>query len=688
MRFLSTLTVKRRVQLLIAIPSLALLVLMGKLFVSSWNYHSNMVDMQIALNFVKNVVPVMSNLVVEQDETTKYIYHSEGIEQAQKAAMQKARSDSDATLNALNSYINEHRSVIELVFGGANQLDAFTKRIETLKYIRAVADKKQPSSDDYKDVFYGQTIWAGVDISRLANVLVTAVSNVAVFAGYDPEIVNEANAYASILKAQQASLDLDNSISEASEKGVSGYLFGQIMHNRALEENARKEFLSYASDDLKQIYETNLVNTGILDRVVSVYWKGFDAYQLIVQEGPQKKLDTGEDWKTLSNTLKDTYNNLTSQVLTSLLQSGEAKVTSSTVSLVTIVVVSIIAIIIIELFAVLVLRSITGALKESIDTMDNVANQKDMSLRLDDSGKTELSYMAVSFNHLMGSFNHALVAVLNQVKSAYGSVQDGLSKMNETNSACENQQSSTDTISAAMHQMSTNIGEVSKVAQQAADGVKSAHDLSIDSESNWNQCRQSLENLTVGLKDASASVLELNEETNRISGILDIIQGIAEQTNLLALNAAIEAARAGESGKGFAVVADEVRNLAMKSKDSTQQIRTQIDKLIEGANQANISMEQLQEEGKNSVQMVLNASDAFTQIRSELDNIADMTTVLASSAEEQASVSHHITERITGIRDDSSAIQVSAQNTLTSLNNLQEQFDVLVKEVSQFKVAK
>ena len=37
---------------------------------------------------------------------------------------------------------------------------------------------------------------------------------------------------------------------------------------------------------------------------------------------------------------------------------------------------------------------------------------------------------------------------------------------------------------------------------------------------------------------------------------------------------------------------------------------------------------------------------------------------------------------------DSSAIQVSAQNTLTSLNNLQEQFDVLVKEVSQFKVAK
>ena len=76
-------------------------------------------------------------------------------------------------------------------------------------------------------------------------------------------------------------------------------------------------------------------------------------------------------------------------------------------------------------------------------------------------------------------------------------------------------------------------------------------DYSISSESSWNECRESLENLTVGLKDASESVLELNKETERIVDILDIIQGIAEQTNLLALNAAIEAARAGESGKGL-----------------------------------------------------------------------------------------------------------------------------------------
>ena len=69
--------------------------------------------------------------------------------------------------------------------------------------------------------------------------------------------------------------------------------------------------------------------------------------------------------------------------------------------------------------------------------------------------------------------------------------------------------------------------------------------------------------------------------------------------------------------KGFAVVADEVRNLAMKSKDSTEQIRAQIDKLVLGANHANQSMESLQKDGKKSVDMVITSADAFTQIRSE-----------------------------------------------------------------------
>ena len=86
--------------------------------------------------------------------------------------------------------------------------------------------------------------------------------------------------------------------------------------------------------------------------------------------------------------------------------------------------------------------------------------------------------------------------------------------------------------------------------------------------------------------DIQESIAVLSSKADNITHVIDVIDKIADQTNLLALNAAIEAARTGKMGRGFAVVADEVKSLAVKSSESTGEIRNIIMEISNAADQA------------------------------------------------------------------------------------------------------
>jgi methyl-accepting chemotaxis protein len=196
----------------------------------------------------------------------------------------------------------------------------------------------------------------------------------------------------------------------------------------------------------------------------------------------------------------------------------------------------------------------------------------------------------------------------------------------------------------------------------------------------------SIEELAKEIGNASNVITNLEQDSENIGSVLDVIRGIAEQTNLLALNAAIEAARAGEQGRGFAVVADEVRTLASRTQQSTQEIQTMIERLQQGAHNAVDVMKASQSRTTDTVGHANKAGEALNSISNYVGDINDMNLQIASAAEQQSAVAEEINQNVVRITDIAQHTSDSMQEIASSSNDLAQLSSNLDTLVSNFKV--
>jgi methyl-accepting chemotaxis protein-2 (aspartate sensor receptor) len=156
----------------------------------------------------------------------------------------------------------------------------------------------------------------------------------------------------------------------------------------------------------------------------------------------------------------------------------------------------------------------------------------------------------------------------------------------------EEQASSVEETAASMEQITVTV-------QNTYDRTNVASRLSADAAKVVKQNGQMMSQVTSKMR-------LINDTSNRMSDIINLIDAIAFQTNILALNAAVEAARAGEQGRGFAVVAGEVRQLAQKSASSASEIRSLIEN---SASQAREGMELVEVANRQITGMVANVQE-------------------------------------------------------------------------------
>jgi len=258
-------------------------------------------------------------------------------------------------------------------------------------------------------------------------------------------------------------------------------------------------------------------------------------------------------------------------------------------------------------------------------------------------------------------------------KDVLGKAERLVMLVEQARAAILDQQAQTDQVATAVEQMSASVREVAQNAQHTADTAHQADGDAATGRQVVLTAGEAIAALAQGIEQAAAVIHTLEQRSDEISSVLDVIRGIAEQTNLLALNAAIEAARAGEQGRGFAVVADEVRNLASRTQSSTREIQSMIENLQAGARSSVEVMRQSRSQAEHSVAQAEAAGESLNAITRGVQGITDMSAQIATAVEEQSAVSEEIARSISSIRQaadgnaQTSAEIEQASNRLVSL---------------------
>lgn len=248
-----------------------------------------------------------------------------------------------------------------------------------------------------------------------------------------------------------------------------------------------------------------------------------------------------------------------------------------------------------------------------------------------------------------------------------------------------NQQKETEMVASAVDQMTSSSQGVSSSAAEAAEQTLRASEEAESGDQLVQNVVDSIKSISTEVTELSSSIEQVEQNSNLIGSVTDVIQNIAEQTNLLALNAAIEAARAGDAGRGFAVVADEVRNLAHQTADSTTEIRGMIENLQNNTRNAVQRMEGSNAKVHESVNMTIEAGKALTQITQAVNRIAGSSGQIATSAGEQTKVTQDISNSIANI--SSVAIETSSfsNDMRSAINDLEDSGKELQRVIELFK---
>lgn len=345
-----------------------------------------------------------------------------------------------------------------------------------------------------------------------------------------------------------------------------------------------------------------------------------------------------------------------------------------------------------------IVRSITGPLDRLTLSAKRISEgQLDEQVVVE--GRDEIGRLAEALNRMTTVIVKNLREEIDKSSRLFASIREAIfhlsSSASEMNAIIVSQVAGSAQQAAAVQEVTTTAEEIAVTARQITANSQTVESMAEATSRNSQAGTEDVVNATAGMatlrgqvQNIAVNMLKLGDQSQRIGGIVEIIDEISDQTNLLALNAAIEAAGAGEAGKRFAIVAGEVRRLAERTVVATRQIKGLVEEIQKSTN----STVMVTEEGIKAVDhasaLVEKVQDSFGSIMAMVEETLRASREISLSTRQQTSACEQLADTMNEVRDVSLQASEGSRETemaIGELANLAEQLKRLMEEEIESK---
>ncbi|SJZ56689.1 methyl-accepting chemotaxis protein [Selenihalanaerobacter shriftii] len=329
----------------------------------------------------------------------------------------------------------------------------------------------------------------------------------------------------------------------------------------------------------------------------------------------------------------------------------------------------VVILILVFLFSSFFSKKITAPIISAMEFITEIAN-----------GNLNVEKLQVKTNDEVGNLIDSLNKMHQKLKEMIGSLVDTTENLSahseelsasaqEGNAVIGTSMQNIEEMTASIQQISASSQQVTGIAQEANSKTQVGNEKVAKAEMGMKQINQKI-------KTTVSTISSLDDKSQEIGQIVELINDIADQTNLLALNAAIEAARAGEHGQGFAVVAEEIRELAEETAKATNEIANLVKETQEKSSSGLKAIKQVENESKKGEEIAIETGQIFTKIKSSIEDTSAHIQQTAASTQDLAKNSDEVMEA----SEDIENVAQEVANASQELSGMAQELQNLVEE--------